>query len=134
MAPFPRESRGKIVSSTEAQNETFSVMVHRMGGPMSMPVSLGLFVLAGLCEIGGGYLVWQFLRGGKPIGYVFVGGLMLILYGIIPTFSLHISAACTRRTAACLSCCRCCGDGDGTVIALIGSTSLEPCGVLPAWR
>mgnify|MGYP001596022429 CR=1 FL=1 len=33
--------------------------------------SVGLFVLAGLCEIGGGYLVWrQALRGGKgwPLG------------------------------------------------------------------
>ena len=53
---------------------------------MPMPVSIGLFVLAGLCEIGGGYLVWQSLRGGKPIGYALVGGIILILYGIIPTF------------------------------------------------
>lgn len=28
--------------------------------------SLGLFALAGLCEIGGGYLVWLWLREGKP--------------------------------------------------------------------
>lgn len=53
---------------------------------MSMPVSIGLFVLAGLCEIGGGYLVWLSIRGGKPIGYALAGGLILILYGIIPTF------------------------------------------------
>ena len=34
---------------------------------MSLPVSIGLFMLAGLCEIGGGYLVWLSLRGGKPL-------------------------------------------------------------------
>ncbi|SHM88899.1 Uncharacterised BCR, YnfA/UPF0060 family [Cyclobacterium lianum] len=28
--------------------------------------SLGIFVLAGLCEIGGGYMVWLTLREGKP--------------------------------------------------------------------
>jgi len=48
--------------------------------------SLAYFFLAGLCEIGGGYLIWLWLREDKPIGYFFVGGLILILYGIIPTF------------------------------------------------
>jgi small multidrug resistance family-3 protein len=36
---------------------------------MSIPLSIGLFVLAGLCEICGGYLVWLWLREGKPLGY-----------------------------------------------------------------
>lgn len=27
----------------------------------------GLFVLAGLCEIGGGYLVWGWMREQKPL-------------------------------------------------------------------
>ncbi len=31
---------------------------------MRMTASLGLFALAGLCEIGGGYLVWQWWRNG----------------------------------------------------------------------
>lgn len=53
---------------------------------MSVPLSVGLFVLAGLCEIGGGYLVWLWLREGKPIGYAILGGAILIMYGIIPTF------------------------------------------------
>src|SRR3990167_1767951 len=53
---------------------------------MSIPLSVGLFVLAGLCEIGGGYLVWLWLREGKPIGYAILGGAILIMYGIIPTF------------------------------------------------
>lgn len=32
---------------------------------MSLLSSIGLFILAGLCEIGGGYLVWLWLREGS---------------------------------------------------------------------
>ena len=53
---------------------------------MNIIFSIGLFVLAGLCEIGGGYLVWLWLREGKPIGYAVAGALVLVLYGVIPTF------------------------------------------------
>jgi small multidrug resistance family-3 protein len=53
---------------------------------MSIVHSLGLFVLAGLCEIGGGYLVWLWFREGRPVAYGIVGAAILILYGIIPTF------------------------------------------------
>ena len=48
--------------------------------------SIGYFFLAGLCEIGGGYLVWLWLREGKPMSYAFVGSIILVLYGIIHTF------------------------------------------------
>jgi len=48
--------------------------------------SLLLFVLAGLCEIGGGYLVWLWLRNGKGFLLGAIGGLVLFLYGVIPTF------------------------------------------------
>ncbi len=48
--------------------------------------SIAYFLLAGLCEIGGGYLVWQSLRNGKNPGYFLVGALVLILYGVVPTF------------------------------------------------
>ena len=44
---------------------------------MSIPVSLSLFVLAGLCEIGGGYLVWLSVREGKPFGYAVAGSAIL---------------------------------------------------------
>ena len=47
--------------------------------------SLLYFVLAGFCEIGGGYLVWLWLREGKSIWVALVGAAVLILYGIIPT-------------------------------------------------
>jgi small multidrug resistance family-3 protein len=53
---------------------------------MSIFSSLGLFVLAGLCEIGGGYLVWLWFREGRPLVYGISGAFILILYGILPTF------------------------------------------------
>lgn len=47
--------------------------------------SLFLFVLAGLCEIGGGYLIWLWVREGRGIEYAVLGAVILVLYGIIPT-------------------------------------------------
>lgn len=45
-----------------------------------------LFVLAGLAEIGGGWLVWQWLREHKSLAMGIVGAVVLVLYGVIPTF------------------------------------------------
>ena len=53
---------------------------------MVIAKSLFYFVLAGLCEIGGGYLVWLWLREKKSLWFAVVGAMVLILYGIIPTF------------------------------------------------
>lgn len=53
---------------------------------MEIAKSLAYFFLAGLCEIGGGYLFWQWLREGGPIGYALVGSVVLVLYGVFPTF------------------------------------------------
>lgn len=48
--------------------------------------TLFFFFLAGLFEIGGGYLIWLWLR--ENMGWLLgvLGGLVLFLYGIIPTF------------------------------------------------
>ena len=43
------------------------------------------FILAGLFEIGGGYLVWLWLRDGYGLLVGLSGGVILFLYGIIPT-------------------------------------------------
>jgi len=53
---------------------------------MTIPNSIGLFILAGLCEIGGGYLVWQWFREGRSLTLGLIGGCLLIVYGLIPTF------------------------------------------------
>jgi small multidrug resistance family-3 protein len=47
--------------------------------------SLMLFALAGLCEIGGGYLVWLWLREDRAAWLGALGGLVLFLYGVVPT-------------------------------------------------
>jgi small multidrug resistance family-3 protein len=47
--------------------------------------SLLYFMWAGLFEIGGGYLVWLWLREGKPIWCGVLGGLALAIYGAIAT-------------------------------------------------
>lgn len=52
---------------------------------MPLPISLGLFVLAGLCEIGGGYLIWLAIRENRPWTYAAIGAVVIVLYGIIPT-------------------------------------------------
>ena len=51
--------------------------------------TLLLFVLAGLAEIGGGYLIWKWLREGKAIWIGIVGGAVLFLYGVIPTLQIE---------------------------------------------
>lgn len=48
--------------------------------------SLALFILAGLCEIGGGYLVWLWIREGQSSFMGLLGAIVLFLYGIVPTF------------------------------------------------
>src|ERR1019366_4016403 len=47
--------------------------------------SIAIFILAGLCEICGGYLIWLWLKEGKPFYYGIVGGIILALYGVVAT-------------------------------------------------
>lgn len=51
---------------------------------MSLVRSVLLFAAAGLCEIGGGYLVWQWLREGRSWAVGAAGGVLLVLYGVVP--------------------------------------------------
>lgn len=46
--------------------------------------SIFYFILAGLFEIGGGYLVWQWVREGRSWIYGLSGVFILALYGFIP--------------------------------------------------
>ena len=48
--------------------------------------SLGLFALAGLCEIGGGYLVWRWWREGASGLLGLAGAAVLFAYGVVPTY------------------------------------------------
>src|ERR671914_2204041 len=48
-------------------------------------VTLALFFTAAITEIGGGYLVWLWLREKKTIAFGVLGAIILFVYGIIPT-------------------------------------------------
>ncbi|MHC5858583.1 YnfA family protein [Nostoc sp.] len=47
--------------------------------------SLLYFLWAGLFEIGGGYLIWLWLREGKPLWWGLLGGIALAFYGVLAT-------------------------------------------------
>jgi len=48
--------------------------------------SLAIFILVGLCEIGGGYLIWLWMKESKPLYFGIIGALILIAYGIVATW------------------------------------------------
>lgn len=53
---------------------------------MTILISIGLFVLAAVAEIGGAWLVWQGVREDRGLIYVGVGVIALGIYGFIATF------------------------------------------------
>jgi small multidrug resistance family-3 protein len=53
---------------------------------MALTRSLTLFILAGLLEIGGGYLVWLWLRERRSGICGLAGALALAAYGAVATF------------------------------------------------
>jgi small multidrug resistance family-3 protein len=53
---------------------------------VALAQSLALFAAAGLCEIGGGYLVWQWWRQGASWLLGLIGAAALVMYGFIPTY------------------------------------------------
>ena len=52
---------------------------------LTIITSLMLFFVAAIVEIGGGYLVWKWIREKKGIIFGLFGGIILFIYGIIPT-------------------------------------------------
>lgn len=60
--------------------------------------TIALYLLAGLAEIGGGWLVWQWLREGRTVSWGILGGIILVAYGVIPT--LQVEPAFARVYAA----------------------------------
>ncbi len=50
-----------------------------------MWAAIGLFIAAGVAEIGGGYLMWRWLRTDAAWWIGIAGGLILFAYGVIPT-------------------------------------------------
>jgi small multidrug resistance family-3 protein len=52
---------------------------------MNIIKSQSIFILAGLCEIVGGYMIWLWLKEDKPIWYGLLGGIILTLCGVVAT-------------------------------------------------
>lgn len=53
---------------------------------MSIINSLLIFLFAGVCEIGGGYLIWLWLKDGKPLWFGLLVALVLAFYGVVATW------------------------------------------------
>ena len=49
-------------------------------------LSIFLFVLAGVAEIGGGWLIFQTVRVQQPFWWAIIGAAILVIYGFIPIF------------------------------------------------
>ncbi|HEX9372462.1 MAG TPA: YnfA family protein [Roseiflexaceae bacterium] len=47
--------------------------------------TVALFLVAAVCEIGGAYLIWQWLRSGRPAIFALLGVASLFLYSAVQT-------------------------------------------------
>jgi len=53
--------------------------------PSAIAASVLLFCIAGVTEIGGGWLVWQSIREERPWWWALCGAVVLVAYGFVPT-------------------------------------------------
>ena len=56
---------------------------------MAILKSLSIFILAGLCEIGGGYLIWLCLKEDKAWWYGVLGAVILAFYRVVATWQTN---------------------------------------------
>ena len=50
-------------------------------------LSIALFAVASLCEIGGCFAIWGWMKLDRPIWWVGMGGLSLLVFGFLLSFS-----------------------------------------------
>ncbi len=71
-----------ILTTTEEKDDSFRWTA------IAIVQSIALFLLAGVAEIVGGWLIWVALRGNdkgkKPWWYALIGSFVLVIYGFIP--------------------------------------------------
>ena len=67
--------------------------------PKNILLSLLLFVIAGFLEIGGGYLVWLSLKYDFSWMLGALGGFVLFLYGVVPTFQIRYPPPISKNPA-----------------------------------
>lgn len=68
---------------------------------VEMIKSIGWFCLAGVCELGGAYLIWLWLREGRSAVLAVMGAAVLAFYGFVHT--LQPAAANYGRVQAAYS-------------------------------
>jgi small multidrug resistance family-3 protein len=61
-------------------------MLSELNTTLVVLTSVVLFFAAAVAEIGGGYMVWKWLRERKGVLFGILGGIVLFIYGVIPTF------------------------------------------------
>lgn len=49
--------------------------------------AFAVFLLAGACEVGGGFLVWKWFREGQPVIWGLAGMVLLAFYGVAAALS-----------------------------------------------
>jgi small multidrug resistance family-3 protein len=62
------------------------LMLSELNTNLVVLTSVVLFFVAAVAEIGGGYMVWKWLRERKGVLFGILGGIVLFIYGVIPTF------------------------------------------------
>ena len=85
-----QQHRGAVSSSALERNDS-ETLDGGGGGESKWTAALAcrsgaLFVAAAAFEILGGWLVWQFVREKKSVWYLFLGFVVLMLYGVIPCY------------------------------------------------
>jgi small multidrug resistance family-3 protein len=83
--PVPREYQihNGLVRRDEKRVDAIPMSPHWT--PLTVLQSGVLFFVAGIGEIGGGWLVWQYMRARKPWWWALLGAVALISYGFVTT-------------------------------------------------
>ena len=92
VATFVKQLGGEIPATYEAEVSGDDLRGCPTRGEINLlTTSISLrfalvFAAGGVLEIAGGYLVWLWLREGRPATYGLTGALMLVLFGVVLTF------------------------------------------------
>jgi drug/metabolite transporter superfamily protein YnfA len=76
-------SRDAVLGGVLASKDALLRMLNGLGPHAKPAVSVALYLLAGVCEIGGGWLVWQALRSSRPWWWALLGSAVLVAYGFV---------------------------------------------------
>lgn len=75
LPPDPRTAALRVRNDTQPRQDQHMATLR----------AVALFIAAGLAEIGGGYLIWRWLRENAPVITGILGAITLVAYGVIPT-------------------------------------------------